>query len=133
MTWNFSVSLRKVIIMSKINQCGVRWRWKRMIFTNMLIREKRKWKLEKSCAPSPHPFKVGMGVNFDYLLWKAGTWKIKEGESIVQGQVFLKGRWGGTFPIYFSTFSIIFKFYHSSFIIDNLFVKGFKRLKIDFW
>ena len=52
--------------------------------------------------PSAPLFKgEGGGVNFDYLPWRGGIWKIKKGGGdMVQGQVFLKGG-TVTFPIWF--------------------------------
>ena len=49
----------------------------------------------------PPLFLKGGGVNFDYLPQRGEIWKIKKGGgSMVQGQVFLKGREGaGTFLI----------------------------------
>ena len=51
-------------------------------------------------------------VNFDYLPREAEEiWKIKkEGVSMVQGQVFLKGGGGDTFPISFLRFIIFTTF-----------------------
>ena len=52
----------------------------------------------------------GGGVNFDYLPWRGGIWKIKKGGGdMVQGQVFLKrGDWHFSYFV-FSRF-IIFAF-----------------------
>ena len=52
-------------------------------------------------TPPPYIFKRGQEVNFNYLLQRGESEKLKKkGGSMVQGQVFLK-RGAGTFPISF--------------------------------
>ena len=59
-------------------------------------------------TPSPFLFKGGGGVNVNYLPWRGGNSEKlkKEGGSMVEEQVFLKGGIAGIFYFHF------FKVYH---------------------